>query len=164
MDVAIVGTGYVGLVSGACFSEMGVNVVCVDTDSAKVAALCRGEIPIYEPGLEEMVQRNMKGGRLHFTVDLGQCINRVDAVFIAVGTPPREDGSVDLSYVEEVARTIGRTLNRQVLVVTKSTVPVGTSMKVKEIISSELKARGAEVEFDVASNPEFLKKPVHRLQ
>lgn len=158
MDVAIVGTGYVGLVSGACFSEMGVNVVCVDTDSAKVAALCRGEIPIYEPGLEEMVQRNMKGGRLHFTVDLGQCINRVDAVFIAVGTPPREDGSVDLSYVEEVARTIGRTLNRQVLVVTKSTVPVGTSMKVKEIISSELKARGAEVEFDVASNPEFLKE------
>ena len=158
MNIAIVGTGYVGLVSGTCFAETGANVVCVDTDAEKIGALKRGEIPIYEPGLEEMVARNVKAGRLKFTTSLESCLDDVSIVFSAVGTPPNEDGSADLQYVLEVARTIGKHINRYVLVVTKSTVPVGTAKKVKAVIEEELRKRGAEIDFDVASNPEFLKE------
>ena len=158
MNIAIVGTGYVGLVSGACFSEMGVNVTCVDVDAKKIENLNNGIIPIYEPGLEEMVHKNVAGGRLHFTTDLTMCLNNVEVVFSAVGTPPNEDGSADLRYVLEVARTIGRNINNYVLVVTKSTVPVGTAQKVKTAIQEELYMRGLDIEFDVASNPEFLKE------
>ena len=158
MNIAIVGTGYVGMVSGTCFAETGANVVCVDTDAEKIGALKRGEIPIYEPGLEEMVARNVKAGRLKFTTSLESCLDDVSIVFSAVGTPPNEDGSADLQYVLEVARTIGKHINRYVLVVTKSTVPVGTAKKVKAVIEEELRKRGAEIDFDVASNPEFLKE------
>jgi len=158
MNIAIVGTGYVGLVTGACFSEMGVHVTCVDIDADKVAKLKRGIIPIFEPGLEEMVGKNAAAGRLEFTTDLSQCLDNVEVVFSAVGTPPDEDGSADLSYVLEVARTIGRNINKYVLVVTKSTVPVGTARKVKTAITEELQKRGVDVPFDVASNPEFLKE------
>ena len=158
MNVAIVGTGYVGLVTGACFSEMGVHVTCVDVDEQKINALNQGIIPIYEPGLETLVRKNMKSGRLQFTTHLEEVINHVDIIFSAVGTPPDEDGSADLRYVLEVARTIGRHLNHYVVVVTKSTVPVGTANKVKAVIEEELKKRGVDVEFDVASNPEFLKE------
>ena len=158
MNVAIVGTGYVGLVTGACFSEMGVHVTCVDVDEQKIKALNQGIIPIYEPGLETLVRKNMKSGRLQFTTHLEEVINHVDIIFSAVGTPPDEDGSADLRYVLEVARTIGRHLNHYVVVVTKSTVPVGTANKVKAVIEEELKKRGVDVEFDVASNPEFLKE------
>ncbi len=158
MDIAIVGTGYVGLVSGACFAEMGVNVTCVDIDSAKIDRLQRGEIPIYEPGLEDVVRRNSDAGRLHFTTDLGKCIDGVDVVFSAVGTPPDEDGSADLKYVLEVARTFGRNIRKYTVMVTKSTVPVGTAAKVKAVIAEELAKRGEEIPFDVASNPEFLKE------
>lgn len=158
MNIAIVGTGYVGLVSGTCFSEMGINVTCVDVDKNKIDKLEKGIIPIYEPGLEDLVLRNHKAGRLKFTTDLASCLNEVDVVFSAVGTPPDEDGSADLKYVLEVARTIGANMNKYLVVVTKSTVPVGTAKKVKDAIQSELDKRGSDLEFDVASNPEFLKE------
>lgn len=158
MKIAIVGTGYVGLVSGTCFAEIGVHVTCVDTDIKKIAALQEGIVPIYENGLEEMVQRNVKAGRLKFTTSLESCLDEVEVVFSAVGTPPDEDGSADLSYVLEVARTIGRNMKQYKLVVTKSTVPVGTARKVREVIQEELDKRGVKVAFDVASNPEFLKE------
>lgn len=158
MKIAIVGTGYVGLVTGTCFAEIGVNVICVDTDSEKIDALVKGIIPIYENGLEEMVLRNTKAGRLKFTTSLESCLDEVDVVFSAVGTPPNEDGSADLTYVLEVARTIGRNMKKYVLVVTKSTVPVGTAKKVRATIQEELDKRGVHIDFDVASNPEFLKE------
>lgn len=158
MRIAIVGTGYVGLVSGTCFAEMGADVTCVDVDKSKIERLLAGDIPIYEPQLDEMVSRNVKEGRLHFTSDLAECIDNVEIIFSAVGTPPDEDGSADLSYVLEVARTVGRNMNKYVLLVTKSTVPVGTSVKVREAIRKELEIRGADISFDVASNPEFLKE------
>ena len=158
MKIAIVGTGYVGLVTGTCFAEIGVNVVCVDTNADKIEALKKGIIPIYETGLEEMVHRNLKAGRLTFTTSLPSCLNEVDVVFCAVGTPPDEDGSADLSYVLEVARTIGQCVEKYILVVTKSTVPVGTARKVRAAIEEELAKRGKHIEFDVASNPEFLKE------
>lgn len=158
MNIAIVGTGYVGLVSGTCFAEMGVNVTCVDVNKEKINALLDGRIPIYEPGLDEMVLRNHREGRLRFTTDITSCLNEVDIVFSAVGTPPDEDGSADLTYVLEVARTIGRNMNKYLVLVTKSTVPVGTAQKVKRAIQEELDKRNAKIEFDVASNPEFLKE------
>ena len=158
MKIAIVGTGYVGLVSGTCFAEIGVNVTCVDTDSEKIESLQKGIIPIYENGLEEMVLRNMKAKRLKFTTSLESCLDDVEVIFSAVGTPPDEDGSADLKYVLEVARTIGRNMKQYKLVVTKSTVPVGTAGKVRAVIQEELDKRGVKVDFDVASNPEFLKE------
>ncbi len=158
MKIAIVGTGYVGLVTGTCFAEIGVDVYCVDTNSSKIDSLNNGVIPIYEPGLEEMVLRNMKSGRLKFTTSLESCLNLVDVVFSAVGTPPDEDGSADLKYVLDVARTIGRNMTKYTLVVTKSTVPVGTAKKVRNAIQEELNKRNVAIEFDVASNPEFLKE------
>lgn len=158
MKIAIVGTGYVGLVSGTCFAEIGVNVTCVDTDSEKIESLQKGIIPIYENGLEEMVLRNMKAKRLKFTTSLESCLDDVEVIFSAVGTPPDEDGSADLKYVLEVARTIGRNMKQYKLVVTKSTVPVGTAGKVRAAIQEELDKRGVKVDFDVASNPEFLKE------
>lgn len=158
MKIAIVGTGYVGLVTGTCFAEIGVNVVCVDTNSDKIESLKKGFIPIYENGLEEMVNRNVKAGRLHFTTSLQACLNDVEVVFSAVGTPPDEDGSADLTHVLEVAHSIGRNMNKYVLVVTKSTVPVGTAEKIRKAICEELDKRGVNIEFDVASNPEFLKE------
>ena len=158
MNIAIVGTGYVGLVSGACFSEMGINVICVDIDEKKIQKLKDGVMPIYEPGLDELVERNVKAGRLQFTTDLTACLDEVEVVFSAVGTPPDEDGSADLKYVLEVARTVGRNINKHVVLVTKSTVPVGTAKKVRAAIQEELDKRGVNIEFDVASNPEFLKE------
>ena len=156
MKIAIVGTGYVGLVSGTCFAEIGVNVTCVDTNKEKIESLQKGNIPIYENGLEEMVLRNMKAKRLKFTTSLESCLDEVEVIFSAVGTPPDEDGSADLKYVLEVARTIGRNMKQYKLVVTKSTVPVGTASKVRAVIQEELDKRGVTVDFDVASNPEFL--------
>ncbi len=158
MNIAIVGTGYVGLVSGTCFAEMGMDVTCVDVNKEKIEALQRGEVPIYEPQLDTMIHRNRKAGRLHFHTDLAEVVNGVDIVFSAVGTPPNEDGSADLKYVLEVAKTIGQHMTKYVLVVTKSTVPVGTAPKVKETIQEELNKRGLVIDFDVASNPEFLKE------
>ena len=158
MNVAVVGTGYVGLVSGACFAEMGVHVACVDIDEAKIERLKNGEIPIYEPGLDEMVRRNVVAGRLTFTTQLKEVIDDVSLVFSAVGTPPDEDGSADLKYVLNVAREFGQNIKRYTVLVTKSTVPVGTASKVKAAIQEELKKRGEDIEFDVASNPEFLKE------
>lgn len=158
MDIAVVGTGYVGLVSGTCFAEMGVNVTCVDVNEEKINSLLEGNIPIYEPGLDEMVFRNNKEGRLRFTTDITTCLDKVDIVFSAVGTPPDEDGSADLKYVLEVARTVGRNMNKYLVLVTKSTVPVGTAEKVKAAIREELDKRGIDIPFDVASNPEFLKE------
>lgn len=158
MKIAIVGTGYVGLVSGTCFAEIGVNVTCVDTNKEKIESLQKGNIPIYENGLEEMVLRNMKAKRLKFTTSLESCLDDVEVIFSAVGTPPDEDGSADLKYVLEVARTIGRNMKQYKLVVTKSTVPVGTASKVRAVIQEELDKRGVKVDFDVASNPEFLKE------
>lgn len=158
MKIAVVGTGYVGLVTGTCFSEMGVHVTCVDVDERKIEALKSGVIPIYEPGLETLVHKNSKSGRLLFTTHLEDVINEVDIIFSAVGTPPDEDGSADLRYVLDVAKTIGQHLNHYIVVVTKSTVPVGTARKVKAVIQEQLDARGVNVEFDVASNPEFLKE------
>lgn len=158
MKIAIVGTGYVGLVSGTCFADMGVDVTCVDVNSQKIESLKNGVIPIYEPGLQELVCKNTVAGRLHFTTDLTEILDEVDVVFSAVGTPPDEDGSADLRYVLDVARKIGQNINHYTVVVTKSTVPVGTSVRVKNAIQAELDARGAKVEFDVASNPEFLKE------
>lgn len=158
MNIAVVGTGYVGLVSGTCFAEMGVNVTCIDIDKKKVTRLLQGEIPIYEPGLDELVKRNVAEGRLKFTTDLPSCLPQSEIVFIAVGTPPDEDGSADLRYVLDVAREFGRNIKKYTLLVTKSTVPVGTAAKVRKVIEEELEARGEKVEFDVASNPEFLKE------
>lgn len=158
MNIAIVGTGYVGLVTGTCFAETSVNVTCVDVNAEKIENLQKGIIPIYEPGLEDMVQRNVNAGRLHFTTALENCLDNVDIVFSAVGTPPDEDGSADLSYVLAVAKTIGANMKKYTLVVTKSTVPVGTAHKVKDTIQAELDKRGVSIEFDVASNPEFLKE------
>lgn len=158
MNIAIVGTGYVGLVSGTCFSDMGINVTCVDVDQTKIDNLKKGIIPIYEPGLEEMVKKNIKVGRLKFETDLTRILDDVDVVFSAVGTPPDEDGSADLRYVLAVAKTIGQNINKHTVVVTKSTVPVGTAAKVKATIQEELDRRGVNIEFDVASNPEFLKE------
>lgn len=159
MNIAVVGTGYVGLVSGACFAEMGVNVTCVDINKDKIEGLKKGVIPIYEPGLKPIVLRNYDAQRLHFTTDLPSVLNDMDIVFIAVGTPSDEDGNADLTYVFNVATTIADHLNSHVLIVTKSTVPVGTSHKVKELIRQRLDERGLqELDFDIASNPEFLKE------
>lgn len=173
MKIAIVGTGYVGLVSGTCFAELGVEVTCVDTDRAKIEGLMAGRIPIYEPNLDALVEKNYRAGRLHFTTLLDEVLPRVDIVFIAVGTPPDREGRADLQYVMQVARTVGRTIEKYTLVVTKSTVPVGTAALVRQAIQEELDKRGlgtgsgagsqaggppAAVEFDVASNPEFLKE------
>lgn len=158
MKIAIVGTGYVGLVSGTCFAEMGVDVTCVDVNEEKINALLNGQIPIYEPGLDEMVLRNHREGRLHFTTDLTTVLDEVEIVFSAVGTPPDEDGSADLQYVLAVARTFGQHIKKYTILVTKSTVPVGTARKVKAAIEEELAKRGVKVPFDVASNPEFLKE------
>lgn len=158
MNIAIVGTGYVGLVSGACFAETGATVTCVDVDQRKIEALREGVIPIYEPGLDDLVKKNIKAGRLKFTTSLADVLDEQQIVFTAVGTPPDEDGSADLKYVLQVAKTIGENLNHYVVVVTKSTVPVGTAMKVRSAIHEELDKRGVTVDFDVASNPEFLKE------
>ena len=158
MNIAIVGTGYVGLVSGTCFSEMGINVTCVDVDEKKIENLKKGVISIYEPGLEDMVRKNIQAGRLNFTTDLADVLDDVEIVFSAVGTPPDEDGSADLKYVLAVAKAIGKNIKKYTVVVTKSTVPVGTAKKVKETIQAELDKRGENVKFDVASNPEFLKE------
>ena len=158
MKIAIVGTGYVGLVSGACFAEMGIDVTCVDINPEKIKCLLNGEIPIYEPGLDDLVKRNVEAGRLHFTTDLTTCLDNVEVVFSAVGTPPDEDGSADLQYVLEVARTFGRNIKKYTILVTKSTVPVGTAKKVKAVIEEELTKRGEQIDFEVASNPEFLKE------
>ena len=158
MKIAVVGTGYVGLVTGTCFAEIGVDVVCVDIDAEKIARIERGDIPIYEPGLDEMVIRNMKAGRLRFATDLSACLDGVEILFSAVGTPPDEDGSADLRYVLDVAHSVGRDMTDYLVVVTKSTVPVGTARKVKAAIQSELDKRGEKIDFDVASNPEFLKE------
>ena len=158
MRIAVVGTGYVGLVSGTCLAETGVTVTCVDVNSAKIELLNNGGMPIYEPGLAELVRRNREDGRLFFTTSLQEALRDADAVFIAVGTPPDEDGSAELHYVLDVAREIGETIHDYIVVVTKSTVPVGTNYKVKGVIRAALEKRGVEVAFDVASNPEFLKE------
>ena len=158
MNIAIVGTGYVGLVSGTCFAEMGAHVTCVDVDTQKIEKLKNGIMPIYEPGLEELVKRNAEVGRLKFTTDLTEVLDDVEVVFSAVGTPPDEDGSADLKYVLAVARQFGQHINKYTILVTKSTVPVGTAQKVKAAIQEELDKRGVNVPFDVASNPEFLKE------
>ncbi len=158
MRVTIFGTGYVGLVTGTCLAEVGNDVVCVDVDAAKIARLERGEIPIFEPGLEPLVRANHASGHLRFTTDAASAIAHAQIVFIAVGTPPDEDGSADLSHVLAVARTIGRELERPLVVVNKSTVPVGTADAVRAAIAAELAARGVDVAFDVVSNPEFLKE------
>ncbi len=158
MKIAIVGTGYVGLVTGTCFSEMGTEVFCIDINHEKIENLKKGIMPIYEPGLEDMVCRNYEAGRLFFTTELREVINDVDVLFCAVGTPPGEDGSADLQYVLEVARSIGQYMERYILVVNKSTVPVGTAQKVKQVILEEQTKRGVSIPFDIASNPEFLKE------
>ena len=158
MNIAIVGTGYVGLVSGACFAETGATVTCVDVNPDKINKLLNGVIPIYEPGLDELVKKNIKAGRLKFSTSLADVLNDQEVVFTAVGTPPDEDGSADLKYVLQVAKTIGENLDRYIVVVTKSTVPVGTARKVFSTIKAELDKRGKGIEFDVASNPEFLKE------
>ncbi len=158
MKIAIVGTGYVGLVSGTCFAEMGLDVTCVDTDETKIAQLRQGGVPIYEPGLAELVRKNTAAGRLSFSTDLAECLDDAEAVFSAVGTPPDEEGAADLRQVLEVARTFGRHIRKYTLLVTKSTVPVGTAQKIRAVIEEELQRRGCEVPFDVAANPEFLKE------
>jgi len=158
MKISVVGTGYVGLVSGTCFAETGVKVACVDIDQKKIDNLNNGIIPIYEPGLDDIYKKNVEKGRLEFTTNLAESIKDADSVFIAVGTPPDEDGSADLKYVLGVAREIGKSMDHYLVVVTKSTVPVGTSMKVKQAITEELEKRGENIPFDVASNPEFLKE------
>jgi UDPglucose 6-dehydrogenase len=158
MRIVVVGSGYVGLVTGACFAESGVNVTCIDVDSEKIRQLRDGAIPIYEPGLEEMIRRNVEKNRLIFTTDLKEGIDGSEVIFIAVGTPPGEDGSADLKHVLEVAKEIGRTMSNHVVVVTKSTVPVGTSEKIRSTIMKELTDRKLSIPFDMASNPEFLKE------
>jgi UDPglucose 6-dehydrogenase len=158
MKIAVVGTGYVGLVTGTCFAEVGINVVCIDIDQKKIENLKKGILPIYEPGLDEMVRRNSEKGRLSFSTDLKSSIQDCEAAFIAVGTPPDEDGSADLKYVIGVANEIGTHMNDYLVVVTKSTVPVGTAKKVKQALEAALAQRGSDIKFDVASNPEFLKE------
>ncbi|MBN2743461.1 UDPglucose 6-dehydrogenase [Breznakibacter xylanolyticus] len=158
MKIAVVGTGYVGLVTGTCFAETGINVTCVDIDETKISKLKSGIIPIYEPGLDQLVLQNVEKGRLHFTTNVRESIEQSELVFIAVGTPPGEDGSADLRHVLEVARQVGRFMTNYLVVVTKSTVPIGTAVKVKAAIQDELQKRGVELDFDVASNPEFLKE------
>jgi UDPglucose 6-dehydrogenase len=158
MKIAIVGTGYVGLVTGTCFAETGVDVTCVDVNKEKIENLKNGIVPIFEPGLNEIVERNMRLGRLHFTTDLAKVLDDVEIVFTAVGTPADEDGSADLKYVVEVARTVGQNMKNYKLVVTKSTVPVGTAEIVRSTLKAELDKRGVDIPFDVASNPEFLKE------
>ncbi|MDR3132858.1 MAG: nucleotide sugar dehydrogenase, partial [Prevotellaceae bacterium] len=158
MNITIVGTGYVGLVTGACFAEMGTHVDCIDIDAKKIAGLNAGIIPIYEPGLENLVHKNAAAGRLKFGTDLAAVINNSDIVFSAVGTPPGENGSADLKYVLDVARTVGRSISRYIVFVTKSTVPVGTAELVRKTIREELQKGCMEIPFDVASNPEFLKE------
>jgi UDPglucose 6-dehydrogenase len=158
MNVCVIGTGYVGLVTGACFAEFGVNVICADKDEAKIDMLERGEIPIYEPGLEALVKRNVSQGRLAFTTNTAEAIRASLVIFIAVGTPPRADGGTDLTFVEAVAREIGRALNGYKVIVTKSTVPVGTSARVRDLVQAELDAVASDVKFSVASNPEFLRE------
>ncbi|MCD4684036.1 MAG: nucleotide sugar dehydrogenase, partial [Bacteroidales bacterium] len=158
MKISVVGTGYVGLVSGACFSEVGIEVTCVDKDIKKVEELNNNIVSIYEQGLENIVNRNKEKGRLHFTNDLASSLKDCEVIFIAVGTPPDEDGSADLSHVLDVAREIGRNINDYILIATKSTVPVGTSDKVRKAVKEELDKRGVKIDFDVASNPEFLKE------
>ena len=158
MKIVIVGTGYVGLVTGTCFAEVGLDVTCVDIDKKKIENLKKGISPIYEPGLDEMIERNVNKDRLHFDTDITNCLAEADVVFSAVGTPPDEDGSADLKYVIDVARTVGKNMNNYLLIVTKSTVPVGTAQKVRNAIQEELDKRGVDINFDVASNPEFLKE------
>jgi UDPglucose 6-dehydrogenase len=157
MRIAIIGSGYVGLVTGACFSEIGIDVQCVDVDQVKIDNLKKGIIPIYEPGLEKMITKNIEEGRLQFTTNLSDALKGSDVVFISIGTPPDEDGSADLMYVLQVARDCGKHMTDYTLVVTKSTVPVGTSKKVKKVIEEELAKRQVNIPFDVASNPDFLK-------
>lgn len=158
MKISVVGTGYVGLVSGTCFAETGIDVTCIDVDAKKIDDLNNGKIPIYEPGLEDIYKKNVEKGRLKFSTNLAESTEGSDALFIAVGTPPDEDGSADLKYVLGVAREIGKTLDHYMVIATKSTVPVGTSQKVKQAIQEELDKRGVQIDFDVASNPEFLKE------
>lgn len=158
MRISIVGSGYVGLVSGTCFAETGITVTCVDVDKNKIDNLNKGILPIYEPGLETMIERNVEKGRLFFTTSLKDSIDKSDAVFIAVGTPPDEDGSADLQYVLAVAAEVGRHIDHYMVVVTKSTVPIGTAKKVKAAVQAEIDKRGVNIQFDVASNPEFLKE------
>lgn len=158
MKIAVVGTGYVGLVTGTCFAEVGIDVTCIDIDQKKIENLKKGILPIYEPGLEELVTRNVEAGRLHFSTSLAESIKGCDVAFIAVGTPPGEDGSADLKYVLGVAREIGENISDYIVVVTKSTVPVGTAVKVNQAVNDALTKRNAAIEFDVASNPEFLKE------
>lgn len=158
MKVVIVGTGYVGLVTGTCFSEVGLDVTCVDIDERKINNLHKGILPIWEPGLEDMVKRNVAANRLHFSTSLAEVMGDADVIFSAVGTPPDEDGSADLKYVLDVARTVGKNMEKHTLIVTKSTVPVGTAKKVRIAIEEELAKRGVQIDFDVASNPEFLKE------
>ena len=158
MKIVVIGTGYVGLVTGSCFAELGVEVCCVDIDKEKIASLQQGEIPIYEPELQDIVKRNSRAGRLQFSSSTPESVKNTDAIFIAVGTPPEEDGSADVRYVLDAAREIGRSLEDYAVVVVKSTVPVGTTSRVKEAINQELQQRGKTIEFDVASNPEFLKE------
>lgn len=158
MKITIVGTGYVGLVSGTCFAETGINVNCVDIDEKKISNLKKGIMPIYEPGLEKMVQRNADKNRLNFTTDLGSTLDGCEVVFSAVGTPPDEDGSADLKYVMEVASEVGKHMNDYLVFVTKSTVPIGTAKKVKKVIQDELAKRNLDIKFDISSNPEFLKE------
>ena len=158
MKIAVVGTGYVGLVTGTCFTEVGIEVTCIDIDEKKIEGLKKGKMPIYEPGLEAMVIKNHERGRLQFSTSLAKSIEGCEAVFIAVGTPPGEDGSADLKYVLAVAREIGQSMSHYLVVVTKSTVPVGTATKVKTAVQEELDKRSSDLHFDVASNPEFLKE------
>ena len=158
MKVVVVGTGYVGLVSGACFAEVGIDVTCVDIDERKIENLKKGIIPIYEPGLEDIVHRNVEKGRLHFSTKLSECLEGVSVVFAAVGTPPDEDGSADLKYVLNVAREVGEHMKDYLVMVTKSTVPVGTAEKVRKAMQEALAKRKVDIPFDVSSNPEFLKE------
>ena len=158
MKVVIIGSGYVGLVTGSCFADMGVEVCCVDIDQNKVERLRRGDVPIYEPELQSIVERNLQAARLSFSTSVEECVEGADAIFIAVGTPPGEDGSADVSYVLEAARSVGKALTAYAVVVVKSTVPVGTTARVKEVVAEQLRERGVDIEFDVASNPEFLKE------
>lgn len=158
MKISVVGSGYVGLVTGTCFAEVGINVTCVDIDEKKIENLKKGIVPIYEPGLDDMIERNYKGNRLGFTTSLPDSLNECSVIFIAVGTPPDEDGSADLKHVLAVAREVGQNIEDYILVVTKSTVPVGTAEKVRTAVQEELDKRGSNIKFDVASNPEFLKE------
>jgi UDPglucose 6-dehydrogenase len=158
MNIAVIGTGYVGLVTGTCFAEMGNNVACIDIDREKISKLRNGILPIFEPGLDDIVTRNLDSGRLTFSTDITLYLDQTDVLFCAVGTPPDEDGSADLSYVLSVAKTVGQHLNHHIVFTTKSTVPVGTAVKVRHTIQEELDKRGSDVQFDVASNPEFLKE------